>query len=172
MKKTLLLVVLVVLGLQTQAQITPCDSVGYTITSSGGSTLLQLNGTLTSGFPGYVESWDWSVCDDALCFTDTGQTAYFPQFTATDTLKVCLTTTVTTNLMTYACMQCDSLVYDGFGGWMLMNMGNPLAIQETVVEKINDNKVYDLLGREWMCSFANLPKGLYIINNRKVLKTE
>ena len=73
--------------------------------------------------------------------------------------------------MTYACNQCDSLVF-GPNGWMLMNMGNPLAIQETVVEQINYNKIYDLLGREWTCSFANLPKGLYIINNRKVLKTE
>ena len=171
MKKILLLALLVVLGLQTQAQIMPCDSVGYTITSSGGSTLLQLNGTLTSGFPGYVLSWDWSVCDDALCFTDTGQTAYFSQFTITDSLKACLITMLDINGTTYSCTQCDSL---GFGpnGWMLMNMGNPLAIQEKVVEQINDNKVYDLLGREWTCSFANLPKGLYIINNRKVLKTE
>ena len=173
MKKILPLVLLVVLGLQTQAQITPCDSVGYTITSSGGSTLLQLNGTLTSGFPGYVLSWDWSVCDDALCFTDTGQTAYFSQFTTiTDTLKACLTTLLEINNAIYTCMQCDSLVYDGFGGWMLMNMGNPTAITELTSYNEVDGKIYDVLGREWTCSFTNLPKGLYIINNRKVLKTE
>ena len=172
MKKILLLVLLVVLGLQTQAQITPCDSAGYTITSSGGSTLLQLNGTLASGFPGYVLSWDWSVCDDALCFTDTGQTAYFSQFTITDTLKACLTTLLEINNNIYTCMQCDSLVYDGFGGWMLMNMGNPTAITELTSYNEVDDKIYDILGREWTCSFANLPKGLYIINNRKVLKTE
>ena len=170
--KKILLVLLVVLGLQTQAQITLCDSVEYTITSSVGNTLLQLNGTLTAGFLGYVASWDWSVCNDALCFTDTGQTAYFPQFTANDTLKVCLTIMLIPNLMTYTCMQCDSLVYDGFGGWMLMNMGNPTAITELTSYNEVDGKIYDLLGREWTCSFANLPKGLYIINNRKILKTE
>ena len=172
MKKILLLVLLVVPGLQTQAQITPCDSVGYTITASGGSTLLQLNGTLTSGFPGYVLSWDWSVCDDALCFTDTGQTAYFQQFNPSDTLKACLTTLLEINNNIYTCMQCDSLVYDGFGGWMLMNIGNPTAITELPFYNKADNKIYDILGREWTCSFANLPKGLYILNNRKVLKTE
>ena len=36
----------------------------------------------------------------------------------------------------------------------------------------NDNRIFDLLGREWKTSFANLPKGIYIINGRKVLKTE
>jgi hypothetical protein len=170
--KKILLVLLVVLGLQTQAQITPCDSVGYTITSSGGSTLLQLNGTPTSGFSGYVLTWDWSVCDPSLCFTDTGQTASFSQFSITDTLKACLTTLLEINNNIYTCMQCDSLVYDGFGGWMLMNMGNPTAITELTSYNEVDGKIYDVLGREWTCSFTNLPKGLYIINNRKVLKTE
>ena len=171
MKKLLLLVLLIALGLQTQAQITPCDSISYTITSSPNTNLLQLDAVIASGFPGFVLSWLWQVCDDQLCYTDTNQTAYFGQFNTTDSLKACLTTMLDINGATYACMQCDSLVF-GPNGWMLMNMGNPLAIQETVVEKINDNKVYDLLGREWTCSFANLPKGLYIINNRKVLKTE
>ena len=168
--KKILLALLVVIGLQTQAQITPCDSVGYTITSSG--TLLELNGTLTSGFSGYVLSWDWSVCDDALCFTDTGQATTWNQFTVTDTLKACLTTLLEVNNNIYTCIQCDSLVYDGFNGWMLMNMGNPTMITELPFYNKVDNKIYDVLGREWRCSFANLPKGLYIINNRKVLKTE
>ena len=70
-------------------------------------------------------------------------------------------------------MQCDSLVYDGFGGWMLMNIGNPtMMITELTSYNEVDGKIYDVLGREWTCSFTNLPKGLYIINNRKVLKTE
>ena len=171
MKKPLLLVLLVMLGLQTQAQITPCDSISYTITSSPNSPVLQLDGTITSGFPGFVLSWLWQVCDDQLCYTSTNQTAFFTQFTTTDSLKACLNTLLDISGMTYACTQCDSLVF-GPNGWMLMNMGNPLAIQEKVVEQINNNKVYDLLGREWTCSFANLPKGIYIINNRKILKTK
>ena len=171
MKKIVLLALLAVLGLQTQAQITPCDSISYTITSSASTNTLQLDVVIASGFPGIPLVLEWQVCDDALCFTDSGQTGYFPQFNTTDTLKACLITMLDINGATYACTQCDSLVF-GPNGWMLMNMGNPLAIQEIVVEKINDNKVYDLLGREWTCSFANLPKGIYIINNRKILKTK
>ena len=171
MKKSLLLVLLVALGLQTEAQITPCDSISYTITSSANTNVLQLDGVIASGFPGIVLGWEWQVCDDQMCYTvDSNQTAFFAQFNTTDTLKACLITMLDINGATYACTQCDSLVF-GPNGWMLMNMGAPLAIQETVVEQINYNKIYDLLGREWTCSFANLPKGLYIINNRKILKT-
>ena len=167
--KKLLLALLVTFGLQTQAQIFPCDSVGYTILSgSGGNTTLQLTGTLTSGFPGFVVSWDWAVCDDALCFGDTGQTTVWNQFTVTDTLKVCLTTYLDVNGATYVCTQCDTLVYDGFGGWMMMNMGNPTAIQELTFETINNNKMYDLLGRE----LTEVPVGVMYIRNKKLYITK
>jgi hypothetical protein len=36
----------------------------------------------------------------------------------------------------------------------------------------NENKIYDLLGREWKTKFANLPKGIYIINHKKIFKTK
>lgn len=46
-------------------------------------------------------------------------------------------------------------------------------ITETTFEKeIFTNQIFDLLGKEWRCSFNDLPKGLYIINGEKVLKTE
>jgi hypothetical protein len=76
--KKLLLVLLVLLGLQTQAQITPCDSVEYTyLSGSGGNTMLQLNGVINGVYP---IIWEWQVCDANLCFSDTGQTATFNQF--------------------------------------------------------------------------------------------
>ncbi len=37
---------------------------------------------------------------------------------------------------------------------------------------IDDNRIFDLLGREWKTDFANLPKGVYIINRKKVFKTK
>ena len=93
--KRLLLALLVTLGLQTQAQMVACDSVGYTILSgSGGNTTLQLNGTITPGFQGTILMWEWQVCDDALCFADTNQIGIFNQFTTADTLKACLTTMI------------------------------------------------------------------------------
>ena len=162
--KKLLLILLVTLGLQTQAQMLPCDSISYTILSgSGGNTTLQLNGILAPGFPGIVLMWEWQVCDDALCYADTNQIGIFNQFTTTDTLKACLTTLLEMNNMMYSCMQCDSLIY-GPSGWMMMNMGNPLAITELETNSILDNKMYDMLGRE----LFYIPIGTIYIQNRKL----
>jgi hypothetical protein len=167
--KRILLVLLVLLGLQTQAQISPCDSISYTITTSPNSNLLQLNGVISGicpvNFPCVVSDWDWQVCDDALCFADTGQTTIWNQFTTNDTLKVCLTTILNINGVTYSCMQCDSLVFGG-NGWMLMNMGNPLAIKEIKNNLILDNRMYDLLGRE---IFEIQLGQMYIKNNKKCI---
>ena len=165
--KKLLLVLLIALGLQTQAQIVVCDSVGYTILSgSGGNTTLQLNGILTSGFTDTILMWEWQVCDDVSCFADTNQSSTFNQFTITDTLKVCLTTLIMSNNMIYTCMQCDSLIY-GPAGWMMMNMGNPLAITELEINPILD-KMYDMLGRE----LFYIPTGTMYIQNRKLYITK
>ena len=35
-----------------------------------------------------------------------------------------------------------------------------------------DNRIFDLLGREWKMQFADLPKGIYIINREKIFKTQ
>ena len=167
--KKLLLILLVTFGPQTQAQVSPCDSISYTITSSPNNMVLQLNGVITGvcpvTFPCVVQGWSWQVCDDALCFSDTGQTAYFQQFNAYDTLKVCLTTIVNYMGATYSCMsQCDSLIY-GPGGWM--KMGVLTSIKEIEMNTIKDNKMYDLLGRELFIT----PKGtIYIKNREKFIK--
>jgi thiol-disulfide isomerase/thioredoxin len=50
--------------------------------------------------------------------------------------------------------------------------GSTTIIDISVEKEKIKNKIYDILGREFKCSFANLPKGFYIINNRKVFKTE
>ena len=169
MKKIILLLFLALGTFFSQAQISPCDSISYTFLSgSGGNTTLQLNGILASGFPGYVSSWDWAVCDVNLCFSDTGQSTIWNQFVATDTLKVCLTTYLDVNGATYVCTQCDTLVYDGFGGWMMMNTGNPTMITELELNTINDSKMYDLLGRE----LTEVPVGVMYIRNKKLYITK
>jgi len=169
--KRILLAVLVLIGLQTQAQINPCDSVEYAITSTANTNVLQLeawvNGTCPVNFPCIVSDYSWTICDDALCFSDTGTTVYFQQFMTNDTIKVCLTTTMTIDTMTYTCMQCDSLVF-GPNGWMLMNMGNPLAINDLQLNIINDGRMYDLLGRE----LNEIPVGTMYIRNNKLYITK
>ena len=170
--KRILLAVLVLIGLQTQAQVSPCDSISYTITSSANTNILQLDGVISGvcpvNFPCVVQDWSWTVCDDALCFSGNGQTAYFQQFNTSDTLKVCLTTIIDYMGATYSCLeQCDSLVF-GPNGWMLMNMGNPLAINDLQLNIINDGKMYDMLGRE----LFEIPVGTMYIRNNKLYVTK
>jgi len=35
-----------------------------------------------------------------------------------------------------------------------------------------DNRIFDVLGREWKYDFIDLPKGMYIINHNKIFKTQ
>ena len=165
--KKLLLVLLVTLGLQTQAQMVPCDSIEYTIQSAQpgpSTTILILSGV--ANIPGTVLDWDWQACDDNLCYSASGQTVTFNQFTVTDTIKVCLTTILEINNTWWTCMQCDSLVY-GPSGWMKLGEGNPTAIKEVDLYSKKCLKMYDLLGRE----IFEIPKGtIYIKNREKFIK--
>jgi hypothetical protein len=36
--------------------------------------------------------------------------------------------------------------------------------------KEKQGKIFDVLGKEWKCNFVDLPKGVYIINNKKIFK--
>ena len=159
MKKLLLIVLITLLSLQTKAQIILCDSIGYTFQSNWGSTSLMLYGT--ANIPGTID-WSWQVCNTSLCYSDTGASVTFNQFTSQDTLKVCYLVFLDINGITWTCGSCDSLVYDWSLGWILMNMGNPLAINELKQNTI-DSKTYDLLGRE----IFEIPRGTIYIKNRK-----
>ena len=161
--KKLLLILLVLFGLQTRAQMSPCDSVGYSIQYTG-STLLVLNEIMNSS--SIVIYQDWTICDDNLCFADTGQVVTFNQFATTDTLKLCYVVVLEdNNVNTWTCLKCDTLVYDPINGWMLMSAGNPLGINEIKPNTL-DNKMYDLLGRE---IFEIQLGQIYIKNNKKCI---
>ena len=43
-------------------------------------------------------------------------------------------------------------------------------IEAEDMNKTKDNRIFDVLGREWKTSFANLPKGIYIIDGKKIFK--
>ena len=40
------------------------------------------------------------------------------------------------------------------------------------INKSDSKKIFDILGREWKSDFADLPKGIYIIDGKKILKTK
>ena len=46
-----------------------------------------------------------------------------------------------------------------------------VGISEINYITVKDNRIFDVLGREWKCDFVDLPKGMYIINNNKIFKT-
>ena len=169
MKKLILTLFLAIGTLFTQAQVNWCDSLSYTAVP--GTQLLTLVGN-TSLSPNMVDSitWSWAVCDTNMCYSSVGDTAYFQMIQTTDTVKVCYDAYIYFMGATYVCTQCDSMVYDGFSySWVLMNMGNPTGIKELILESINDNKIYDLLGRE----LIEVPVGvMYIRNNKKYMRVK
>ena len=160
--KKLLLAILVLFGLQTQAQVNYCDSISYT---AGVSPVLTVTGN-ASGLSNMVDSitWSWQACNSTMCYAGSGTAATFQNILTTDTVKVCYNAYIYFMGATYICTDCDSLVYDANSySWVLYNVGNPTTIKEIILEISNDDKAYDLLGRE----IFEIPKGTIYIKNRK-----
>tara|TARA_R110000824_G_scaffold174488_1_gene352670 strand:- start:22 stop:519 length:498 start_codon:yes stop_codon:yes gene_type:complete len=159
MKK--LIFILLLFGLQTQAQINYCDSLSYTTTSTINYPFIV---TGVANIPGIV-SWNWTVCNSALCYSSSGVNASFGQVSLTDTLKVCYDVLIDVNGVTYACSGCDSLVYNP-NSYQWESAAQPVGISEIELNTINDNKMYDLLGRE----IFEVPKGaIYIKSGKKYI---
>ena len=169
--KKLLVVLLVALGLQTQAQVSYCDSLSYsvvpgtqTLTTIGdASSLLNLADSV---------SWIWQACNATMCYSANGTPATFFNILSTDTVKVCYDAYIYFMGATYICTDCDSLVYDGNSySWVLLNMGNPTAIEEFERMIPTDRKIYDLLGRELTEGEVKLGQ-MYIRNNKKHIRVK
>jgi len=161
--KKFILILLVSLGLQIQAQINPCDSMTYWTDQSQGFNI----GLDTSNIvhnPDSMEVW-WAVCTNGMCYSGQGMYDYFPQVMLTDTLKVCHDVYLYTSNVVELCTHCDSLIFDQNSfSWVLFSMGNPTSIKEIYYSDIKDNKIYDLLGRE----LEHKPIGKMYIRNGKL----
>ena len=161
--KKIIFTLLMGLGFQAQAQVMYCDSISYG-TSSTINFPLSVSGT--ANIPGTV-TWDWSVCDANMCYISSGINASFGQVCLTDTLKVCYDVTIDINGFTYVCSGCDSLVYNPNTYQWEKITAQPLAVMELKPNAINDNKMYDLLGREIFEAPLN---EMYIKNNKKCIR--
>jgi len=162
--KKLIFILLVALGFQTQAQIMYCDSISYTTTSTINYPFI-VSGSCTASIPGTV-TWGWTVCDANLCYIGSGPNANFGQVSLGDTLKVCYDVTIDINGFTYVCSGCDSLVYNPNTYQWEKIISQPLTVMELKPNTVNDNKMYDLLGRE----IFEIPLGeMYIKNNKKCI---
>ena len=156
--KKLLLALLVLLGLQTKAQINYCDSISYTTSST---INYQFIVTGVANIPGTV-SWNWTVCNSTLCYSSSGANASFGQVSLTDTLKVCYDVTIDINGVIYTCSGCDTLIYNQNSYQWEVTSAQPLGFAE-IEPKVEDSRTYDLLGRELL----EIPKGTIYIKNRK-----
>ena len=161
--KKLILAVIVSLGLQTQAQPMMCDSLSYSIFPNTILTVTPSSGGLSSQVG--VIDWNFSACNDVACYIAQGNNPFsFPLINMTDTVKLCydafvyaLDSTVT------VCNYCDSVVYDfNLFTWVVMLRNTPTSINE-LSNKIADNKMYDLFGRELL----EAPIGKMYIQNKK-----
>ena len=170
--KKILLVLLVSLGLQTQAQQTWCDSLSYSIVidSTTWNTLMVTGNS--GGLINMADSIDWNftACNATACYIPQGNDPYsFPLIYPSDTVKLCYDALVYSAGATTICNHCDSLIYDFMTDtWIIHNrMGNPTNIEELSITKIIDNKIYDVYGRE----LPTAPIGqMYIQNRKKYIK--
>ena len=158
--KKILFILLVALGFQTQAQVMYCDSISYT-TSSTINFPFGVSGSIPN-IPG-TATWDWQVCNSNMCYSSSGISAGFGQVSLTDTLKVCYDVLIDINGFTYTCTSCDTLVYNPNSYQWEPMVAQPLVVVELESNIINDNKMYDLLGRE----IFEVPIGAVYIKNRK-----
>ena len=150
-----------------QQQNFSCDSISYFVDQG-----IYFNTNLVDNYNNPDSSMiSWSVCNTTTCYTGEGTFAAFPMIQPTDTLKVCYDAYLYYGNAMEVCNQCDSMVYSqGNGQWILYSsQGNTTGISELEITKLNDNKMYDLLGRE----LTEIPVGkMYIRNNKKYIRTK
>jgi hypothetical protein len=154
---------------ETPINYNPCDSLNYSTTTSINYPF-GVHGTVQPTLNNDTDTveFNWTVCGGGLCYSATGLWAFFGQITYQDTLKVCYDAyTIVNNNIDTVCSSCDSLIFDGMN-WVLFNMSNPTSIQETMINKINNSKIYDLLGREIIGDIPN--NTMYIQNGKKYIK--
>jgi hypothetical protein len=145
MKKTIL-ILLVSLGLQTQAQINLCDS----LTISGAQTQFQIE---VNGLNNFIVYWV-TTSSDSVVFQEDSMSVYQTVYNQMyDTLTTCITYGIG---VTNTC--CVTWIWDGTSWARMMLTTN---IEEVNIIKLINNKMYDLYGREIL-----KPKGLYIKNNQ------
>ena len=165
--KKFLLILLVLIGLQTQAQQAApyfcCDSITYW-TDQGQGLFIGLDTSNIVHNPDSMQIY-WGVCTNSMCYSGDGMSDYFPQITTADTIKVNYDVYIYENGSVEVCSIEDWLIFDG-SNWVIYNM-NTVGINELISNNINNNRMYDLLGRE--IKQVNIGQ-TYIKNNKKHIR--
>jgi len=141
-----------------------CDSITYwTDQSQGFNVGLDTSNIIHN--PDSIEVY-WGACTNGLCYAGQGMYAYFPQIMTTDTVKLCYDVMLWESGVLEVCTNCDSLFYHPMTGTWMTLVTNITSINEITFNKINDGKIYDMLGRE----VTNIKIGtMYIRNGKKFI---
>ena len=161
--KKLLIALLVSLGLQTQAQLTVCDSLSYSIYPNTILTVTPSSGGL-SGQVGAID-WNFTACNDVACYIAQGNNPFtFPLINMSDTVKLCYDAYVyALDSSVTVCSYCDSLVYNfNLFTWVILS-SNVVSVNEVLLRPVN-SKSYDIMGRE----LYYIPNGMMYIRNQKL----
>ena len=143
-----------------------CDSITYW-TDQGQGLFVGLD---TTGIIHNPDSMtvSWQVCNSDMCYVGDGINAYFGQIVTTDTIKVGYDIYIYENGVLEICSIEEWLIFDqNTYSWVLFNMNNPTSINELTFNEINDNKIYDMLGRE----LNEIPVGIMYIRNKRLYIT-
>jgi len=166
--KRILLAVLVLIGLQTQAQIT-CDSITTTYLNITPNSIDVTTNSMSLGIQWGMHSWDlyeggWNA---QLTYSDTtvNTTIPLPSPNLVDTFILCNWSDY--GAAPYSCYSCDTFAWNN-GNWNLLPIQQPLSITELELNITNNNKIYDLLGRE----LNEIPVGTMYIRNQKLYITK
>jgi len=159
--KKVLLALLVSLGLQTQAQITLCDS---NMTYTTGSqyqlqiAIAQTGNSLPMMVPIYAVTYGGqTMLSEDSCFVGPCTHTVYNYNPTTgmpyDTITTCLSYTLTDSLGYVDTMSCCfNQVWDGQAWLRMSNMGTPTGLPGFVIEEEEvrwwNNVMYDMMGRE------------------------
>ena len=164
--KKLLLAVLVSLGLQTQAQIT-CDSITTTYLDIGPDTIEVKTNLFALGLNTFImHAFDY-YDNSGVSLYDTARHAFIPvpDPLISDTFSICNWSDFVQ--APWSCFTCDTFVWNN-GSWMMMSM-IPTSINELTFNRVNDDKIYDMLGKE----LSEIPTGqMYIQNGKLYIRNE
>ena len=171
--KKILMMVMVSLGLQLQAQ-TLCDSnMTYTTGSQYQLEIAipQTGNSLPTMAPLYAVTYGGqTTLGQDSCFAGPCTHTVYNYNPTTgmpyDTITTCISYTLTDSLGYVDTLNCCfNQVWDG-QAWMRMTMGT-VGIEELNPTMIGDNKIYDVYGRELLTA----PIGqMYIQNRKKYIK--
>ena len=147
--KKLLIAILVIIAIQTQAQ-NNCDSLGLGyITTQNTNYPFQAHAAVMPWVFSVSDSihYNWTLFVGGVYYSSSNMayTLFFHQMSLADTIKLCYDASTYFNNVVNTCSKCDSLIFNG-ESWVLFNT-NPTLIKEINKEK-RLLKVTDLLGRE------------------------